>query len=56
MKEKQKLGFVIQLINWQDYRKKYKDEEIEIQKDDTVTRLLQGRIKLSKEVTKWHGS
>ena len=34
MKEKQKLGFVIQLINWQDYRKKYKDEEIEIQKDD----------------------
>jgi len=30
--------------------------DLEIQKDDIVTRLLQGRIKLSKEVTKWHGS
>ena len=26
--------------------------DLEIQKDDTVTRLLQGRIKLSKEVTR----
>ena len=30
--------------------------DLEIQKNDTVTRLLQGRIKLSKEVTRWYGS
>jgi len=30
--------------------------DLEIQYGDVVTRLLQGRIKLSKEVTRWDGS